>query len=83
VLFSDECSVKKGVGKEWTWSFGYPYEKWHYNKVSEYPKGKQGSVIVWGAIGGTAKRSELIIIERDLESKRYSYTASSYMQTLY
>jgi len=41
VLFSDECSVEKGVHKERTWSFGYPLEKWHSDKVSEYPKGKQ------------------------------------------
>ena len=36
--FSDECSVKKGVGKERTWSFGYPHGKWHYDKVSGTPK---------------------------------------------
>jgi len=46
VLSSNECSIKKGVGKERTWSFGYPHEKGDYNKVSEYPKGKQGSVMV-------------------------------------
>ena len=28
VLFLDECSVEKGVGKETTWSFGYPHEEW-------------------------------------------------------
>ena len=43
-------------------------------------------MIVWGAIGGTGttnKRSELIIMERDEESKKNSYTAQSYLQTLY
>jgi len=86
VLFSDECSVEKGVGKERTWSFGYPHEKRHYDKVSEYPKGKQGSVMVWGAIGGSrtaSKRSVLIVMERDSESKKNGYTSASYLDTLY
>jgi hypothetical protein len=83
-LFSDECSVKKGVGKERTWSFGYPREKWHYNKVDEYPKSKQGSVMIWAAIGGAStagRRSELIIMEHNPQSKRYSYTTISYLKT--
>jgi hypothetical protein len=46
VIFSDECSVEKGVGKQNTWSFGYPREKWDHNKVDQYPKGKQGSIMV-------------------------------------
>ena len=86
VLFSDECLVKKGVSKERTWSFGYPYEKQHLDKVSEYLKGKQGTVMVWAAIGGTGttrRRSELIIMERNAESKKNGYTAASYLNTLY
>jgi hypothetical protein len=84
-LFSDECSVEKGVGKERTWSFGYPQEKWHHNKIDEYPKGKQGSVMIWAAIGGTGtagRRSELIIMEHDPQSKRCGYTTVSYLNTL-
>ena len=82
MLFSNECSIEKGVGKERIWLFGYPNKKWDYNKVSEYAKGKQGTVIVWGAIGGTGttnKRSELIIMERDEETKKNGYTAQSYL----
>jgi transposase len=84
-LFSDECSVEKGVGKELTWSFGYPQEKWHHNKVDEYPKGKQGSVMIWAVIGGTGtarRRSELIIMEHNPQSKRCGYTTMSYLNTL-
>jgi len=46
VLFLDKCPVKKGISKKTIWSFGYLHKGYDYNKVSEYPKGKQGSVIV-------------------------------------
>jgi len=42
--------------------------------------------MVWAAIGGTGttrRRSELIIMERDAESKKNGYTATSYLDTLY
>jgi transposase len=39
-IFSDECSVEKGVGKERRWAFGYPAQKWDHDKIEEYPKGK-------------------------------------------
>ena len=42
--------------------------------------------MVWAAIGGsgtTNKRSELIIIERDKESKKNGYPSASYLDTLY
>jgi len=55
-------------------------------QVLEYPKGKQGSIMVWAAIGGTGtigRRSELIVMERDAESKKNGYTTTSYLNTLY
>ena len=82
VIFSDECSVEMGQGKKRQWAFGYPSEKYNYNKVSEYPKGKQGSVMVWCSIGGSSRKSDLLIMERDENSRRNGYTAQSYLQIL-
>jgi transposase len=82
VIFSDECSVEKGTGKSRVWSFGYPHQKWDYNKIEEYPKGKQGSVMVWAAIAPTFGRSELIIMKRDERSLHQGYSATSYINTL-
>jgi hypothetical protein len=81
-LFSDECSVEKGRGKKPLWAFGYWHQKWDHDKLQTYPKGKQGSVMVWACVGGTSRRSELIIMSRDETSPRGGYTASSYTDTL-
>jgi hypothetical protein len=45
------------------------------------PKGKDISIMIWGAIylGG---RSDLILMERDPESKRQGYSANSYLTVL-
>ena len=37
-LFSDECSVEKGVGKKRLWAFGDPYQKWDVDKIQTYNK---------------------------------------------
>lgn len=81
-LFSDECSVEKGKGKKVVWAFGYPSEKWTKERIETYNKGKQASVMIWGAIGGSAERSELIIMRRDDDSLHGGYSAVSYCQTL-
>ena len=81
MIFSDECSVEN-VGKRQTWSWGYPHQKWQKDRVSEYPKGKQGSVMIWAAIGGHIKRSELVVMRRDKQSKHNGYSSLSYLDTL-
>lgn len=82
-LFSDECSVEKGQGKETQWAFGYPHEKWTKERVEPYPKGKQGSVMIWCMIGATLDDTELIVMERDPATLRGGYTARSYTDTLF
>ena len=82
VLFSDECSVEKGRGRKQRWAFGYWHQKWDHDKLVTYPKGKQGSVMVWASIGGSSERSRLWIMERDERSLRGGYTAHSYTDTL-
>jgi hypothetical protein len=49
--------------------------------VQTYRKSTDISIIVWGAIwlGG---RSDLVIIERDEESKKGGYSANSYLKVL-
>lgn len=81
-LFSDECLVEKGAGKQRQWAFGYPKEKWSVARIETYPKGKQASIMVWAMIGQSVQESELIIMERDDSSPRNGYTASSYTDTL-
>ena len=82
VLFSDECSVERGAGKKQAWAFGYPSEKWDYNKLQTYNKGKGVTVMVWAAIGDSVERSELVVMERDETSPRGGYSATSYVATL-
>ena len=82
VIFSDECSIEKGRGKQQLWAFGFWYQKWDTDKIQTYYKGKQGSVMVWGAIGGEAKKSDLITMLRDETSLGGGYTAASYRETL-
>lgn len=64
------------------WAFGYPCEKWTKERIQTYPKGKQGSVMVWAMIGNTLQESELVVMQRDEDSPRGGYSARSYCQTL-
>lgn len=45
-------------------------------------KTKRGSVMVWAAFGGPYERSDLIVMQRDEESKRNGYSAWSYLLVL-
>ena len=81
-VFSDECSVERGTGKARDWVFRTPQQKWDPKMLSVYSKGKGVSVMVWAAIYDGCKRSELVIMERDPESKRGGYSTNSYIATL-
>lgn len=45
-------------------------------------KGKDISVMVWGAISKNGGMSDLIPLERDFESKKNGYSANSYIAVL-
>jgi hypothetical protein len=49
--------------------------------IQTHKKGKDLSVMIWGAIwiGG---RSDIIFMERDMESKKQGYTYRSYLKVL-
>jgi hypothetical protein len=84
-IFSDECSVEKGTGKKKAWVWGNPTHKWDPNLIETFPKGKQAFVMVWGAIclqGLYGTRSPLVMMERDLTSKKIGYSAWSYTEAM-
>jgi hypothetical protein len=81
-LFSDECSVEYGVGRARPWAFGFNDEKLTPERVFPLNKGKQASVMIWGMIGASINRSEVVIMDRDPESRRNGVSALSYLWTL-
>jgi len=68
IIWSDECSVERGAGARRTWVWRTPNQKWSKEMIDTYHKGKDISVMVWGAIwvGG---RSDIVIMERDESQK--------------
>jgi hypothetical protein len=49
--------------------------------IQAYEKGKDISVMIWGAIYGDG-RSDVVIMDRDPDSERSGYTANSYTAVL-
>jgi len=82
VIWSDECSVERGTGKERAWGFRFPHEKWNKEMIQPYKKGKGVSVMVWGAFYGKGEQSGLLRLGRDPDSKRGGYSAASYIGVL-
>jgi len=82
IIWSDECSVVRGSGKDREWVFRTPCQKWDKEMIEQTPKGKGVSVMVWAAFSGAGGRSELIILDRDFESKKHGYSANSYIKVL-
>jgi transposase len=84
-MWSDECSAEWGKGKSGEWVFCTPTQKWQKEMVTTYKKGKDISVMVWACIwwkDDMVRKSDLVIMERDPESKRNGYTAQSYIDVL-
>jgi transposase len=49
IIFSDECSIERGVGAHRDWAFRTPSQKWNKEMIQTY-KRKDISIMVWGAI---------------------------------
>lgn len=81
VIWSDECSVERGSGKDRVWVFATPEQKWDKEYIQTYNKSKDISVMVWAAIWGTG-RSNLYLLDRDFDSKKMGYSANSYLEVL-
>ena len=80
-MWSDECPVEKGKGKRREWVFRTPLQKWHPEMVQTYSTGKTMKVMVWGCFWDRG-RTNLYIIDRDFESKKYRYSSKSYIEVL-
>jgi hypothetical protein len=80
VIFSDECSIEIGKGKKDRWCFrlNYQSEKWKKENIQPHKEGNIISVMVWGAVWG-GSRSDIVLLERDPDSKRHGYSARSYI----
>jgi hypothetical protein len=81
-MWSDECSVERGKGGEIVWVWGHSSDKWKPSHVETYKKGKGMRVMVSAAFWGDGQRSDLLILERDFESKKQGYSANSYLTLL-
>jgi len=80
-MWLDECSAERGAGGKREWVFRTPEQKWNKEMIQTYKKGKDISVMVWGCFWGGG-RSELYVMDRDFEAKKYGYTANSYLEVL-
>lgn len=81
IIWSDECSVEKGSGKQRAWMFRYPDEKWKKEMIQPVPKGKGVSVMVWAAFWEDG-RSDLYKSARNFAFKKMGYSANSYLELL-
>ena len=81
VIWSDECSVERGTGKERAWVFRFPDEKWKKEMIQPYKKGKGVSIMVWAGFCGR-DRTNLHRMTRDPAAPRGGYSASSYVEVL-
>jgi transposase len=84
--FSDECSLQKGSGHNTEWCFRFSWEKWKKEMVTEVGTSRKPAQMVWASVWlderGQARRSKLVIMDRDPDAKRQGYSSQSYMQAL-
>jgi hypothetical protein len=80
-MWSDECSVERGRGKAQEWVFRNASQKWNKEMIQTYKASRDISVMVWGCFWDHG-RSDLYVLDRDFESKKYRYSANSYLEVL-
>jgi transposase len=84
--FSDECSVQKGSGHNQEWCFRYPWEKWKKEMISEVGTSRKPAQMVWASIWvderGCARKSDLVIMDRDFNAPKHGYSSQSYLEAL-
>jgi len=83
VVWSDECSVELGKGKQGKWVFrlNRRNEKWKKEYITPYNKSKGMSVMVWVAIWG-GEHTPIQAMTRDPDAARNGYSAASYLEIL-
>jgi hypothetical protein len=80
-MWSNECSIERGQGKNQEWVFCTLAQKWDRDKIQTYDTHKNMSVIVWGCFWDY-RRSDLYVLNRDFESKKHRYSTNSYIEVL-
>jgi ketohexokinase/beta-glucosidase len=78
-VFSDECSVETGKGQKKQWIWGPPNTLYKREHVQPYKKSKQGSCMVWAAIGRDFGCSPLVVMPK---SPKGSQRSEEYIMTL-
>ena len=81
VIFSDECSVERGAGKDAVWVFRHDQEKWNPEMIEPKDKRHEIRQMVWASFWYN-EQSELVIMERDYEADRQGYSSVSYTEAL-
>jgi hypothetical protein len=79
--WSNKCTVELGAGKTREWVFRTLFQKWEKDFIQPYKKGKAATVMVWGAFG-TGRRSRLVFMPVDPDSKRGGVTSAVYLEVL-
>jgi hypothetical protein len=85
VMWSDECSAERGAGKSAEWVFRTPSQKWDKEMIQTYNKSHDISVMIWGCFwykDGAIHPSDLYLLDRDFASKKFGYSAQSYLEVL-
>jgi len=80
-MWSDECSVERGLGKAQEWCFRTAAQKWDPEMIQTYKSSRDISAMVWGSFWDIG-RSDLYVLDRDFESKKHGYSANSYIEVL-
>jgi hypothetical protein len=81
-MWSDECSAERDSGQEIEWVWGILGDKWKPEFVTTYKAGKQLRIMYWGVFWGNGEYCPLFILERNWKSKKYRYSANSYIEVL-
>jgi transposase len=81
VIWSDECSVERGSGKQRKWIFYRPSDKWRQDLIDGRKKGKNHRVIIWAALSGHTQ-SSVVILAHDPEAARGGCTSRGYLKLI-
>ena len=81
VIWSDECSVERGSGKQRVWCFRTAAQKWDKNMIEPVKTSQETKVMVWASCWYDGF-SDLVPMVRDGESTAKGYSAASYIAVL-
>lgn len=86
VIFSDECSLERGSGKDSMWVFRTPAQKWDKQMIDPRPRPRTNfSQMIWAAFwldeSGRPGKSDIILMSRG-DTARGGYSSQSYQDTL-